>query len=169
MFYVISTRDSLGAVVQVNQNASDLAPFVSRDSVYRYIIGTLDADAELASGGTAFPFSLHAGFAGFNTPTTFRQVNRAIRARASVHFATRGGGNGALPLRRSRRSAHRSWSGRRHQRGDATGVYHVYSTATGDARTASGRTRTTSRIRRMPRTSPRATCARRSGSVLGVA
>jgi hypothetical protein len=132
MLYVISTRDSLGAVIDINLNASDLAPFVSRDSVYRWIIGTLDqADAELAAGGAAFPFTLHAGFAGFNTPTTFRQVNRAIRARASVYHATRGGGNtryaeALTALGTSFISTTATTAA------FATGVYHVYSTATGD-------------------------------------
>ena len=86
LLYVISTRDTLGAVVQINTNASDLAPFVSRDSVYRYILGTLDQGfTELQAGGTAFPFTLNAGFTingAFNTPAAFAQFNRAITARA---------------------------------------------------------------------------------------
>ena len=90
---VIATHDTLGAVVEIKQNASDLAPFVSRDSVYKYILNTLDAaDANLAAGGTAFPVTLHSGFAGFNTPTTFRKFNRAITAKAAAYYATSGGG-----------------------------------------------------------------------------
>jgi hypothetical protein len=96
LLYVISTRDTLGAVVEIKQNASDLAPFVSRDSVYRYILNTLDeANTNLGNGGTAFPFTLHSGFTGFNTPTTFRQFNRAIAARAAAYYATAGGGSAA--------------------------------------------------------------------------
>lgn len=93
---VISTRDTIGAVVQINQDATDLAPFVTRDSVYRYILATLDeAAADLSAGGSAFPFSLHAGFAGFSTPATFRQFNRAMAARAAAYHATAGGGSAA--------------------------------------------------------------------------
>ncbi|MDQ6612031.1 MAG: RagB/SusD family nutrient uptake outer membrane protein [Gemmatimonadota bacterium] len=93
---VIATHDTLGAVVEIKQNASDLAPFVSRDSVYKYILNTLDAaDAQLAAGGTAFPITLHSGFAGFNTPTTFRKFNRAIAAKAAAYYATSGGGAAA--------------------------------------------------------------------------
>ena len=40
---VIATRDTIGAVVELKDVASDLAPFVSRDSVYKYILATLDA------------------------------------------------------------------------------------------------------------------------------
>jgi starch-binding outer membrane protein, SusD/RagB family len=135
LLYIISGRDSLGAVVQINQNASDLAPFVSRDSVYRYILGTLDgADADLAAGGAAFPFVIHSGFAGFNTPTTFRQFNRAIKARAAAYYATRGG------VAATQYAAVIAALGASFLNGTAAnaaamdvGIYHVYSTATGDA------------------------------------
>lgn len=139
LLYVISTRDSLGAVVQINQNASELAPFVSRDSVYRYILGTLNAaDAELAAGGAAFPFTLQAGFAGFNTPTTFRQFNRAITARAAVYHATRGGGATAWTQAQTAIAA--SFLNRTPANAAAmnVGIYHVYSTATGDAQNGVG-------------------------------
>ncbi|MEP6779976.1 MAG: RagB/SusD family nutrient uptake outer membrane protein [Gemmatimonadaceae bacterium] len=90
---IIATRDTLGAVVEIKQNASDIAPFVSRDSVYKYILNTLDAaDANLAAASAAFPITLHAGFAGFNTPATFRKLNRAIAAKAAAYYATSGGG-----------------------------------------------------------------------------
>ena len=90
---VITTRDTIGAVVQINQDATQLAPFVSRDSAYRYILNTLDeAAADLAAGGAAFPFALNSGYAGFNTPSTFRQFNRAMAARAAAYYATAGGG-----------------------------------------------------------------------------
>lgn len=96
LLYVISTRDTIGAVVEIKQNASDLAPFVSRDSVYKYILNTLDdANTALAGGGAAFPFALHSGFAGFNTPANFAKFNRAIAARAAAYYATSGGGAAA--------------------------------------------------------------------------
>ncbi len=137
LLYVISTRDTLGAVVQINQNASELAPFVSRDSVYRYILGTLDQGyTELQAGGTAFPFTLNAGFTingTFNTPATFGQFNRAITARAAAYYATAGGG--ATAWTRAQTAIAASFLNR-----TATttaqmnnGVWHVYSTATGDA------------------------------------
>jgi hypothetical protein len=134
LLYVISTRDTLGAVVQINLNASDLAPFVSRDSVYRYILGSLDAaDAELAAGGAAFPFTLHAGFAGFTTPTTFRQFNRAIKARAAVYYATRGGVAATQYAAANTALAASFINATGTAAAMDAGVYHVYSTATGDA------------------------------------
>lgn len=93
---VIATRDTIGAVVQINQDATQLAPFVSRDSAYKYILNTLDeAAADLSAGGSAFPFALNSGFTGFNTPATFRQFNRAMAARAAAYYATAGGGAAA--------------------------------------------------------------------------
>ncbi|MBL0939927.1 MAG: RagB/SusD family nutrient uptake outer membrane protein [Gemmatimonadaceae bacterium] len=90
---VVSTRDSLGGIVQINADPRELAPFVSRDSMYKYILNTLDqANTELGEGGTAFPFTLHGGYAGFNTPATFRTFNRALAARAAAYYATSGGG-----------------------------------------------------------------------------
>ncbi len=96
LLYVISTRDTLGLVVEVKQNASDIAAFVSRDSAYKYILATLDEGATaLAAGGGSFPFTMHAGFAGYNTPTTFARFNRAIAAKAAAYYATSGGGAAA--------------------------------------------------------------------------
>ena len=93
---VIATRDTIGAVVELKDVASDLAPFVSRDSVYKYILATLDAGSTaLAAGGSAFSFNLHSGFAGFNTPSTFNQFNRALKARAAAYYASSGGGASA--------------------------------------------------------------------------
>jgi len=90
---VIATRDTIGAVVEIKQDATDIAAFVSRDSTYRYILNILDeANTDLGAGGAAFPFALHSGYAGFNTPTTFRQFNRAMAARAAAYYATAGGG-----------------------------------------------------------------------------
>lgn len=139
LLYVIAGRDSLGAVVQINLNASQLAPFVSRDSVYRYILATLDqADTELGAGGAAFPFVLHAGFAGFNTPTTFRLFNRALKARAAVYFATRGGGNAQYAVAATALAASFINTAAANAAAMNAGIFHVYSTATGDAQNGVG-------------------------------
>ena len=134
LLYVISTRDSLGAIVEIKQNASDLAPFVSRDSVYKYIIATLnDGATNLAAGGSAFPFTIHSGFAGFTTPSTFRQFNRAIAARANAYYATVGGGSAAwqaalTALTQSFLNANATTRAQ-----FDVGPSHPYSAATGDA------------------------------------
>lgn len=91
--YLIATRDSVGIPVDVPANAQEPAPFVSRDSVYRLIVATLNsAAADLQGGGGAFPFTLPAGWSGFDTPATFLTFNRAMAARANVRFATLGCG-----------------------------------------------------------------------------
>lgn len=124
---VIATRDTIGAVIQINQDASVLAPFVSRDSTYKYILATLDdAAADLAAGGAAFPFSLNSGFTGFNAPSSFRQFNRAITARAAAYYATAGGG--AAAWTRARQAIDASFINTTASTAAAynVGVYHPY-------------------------------------------
>lgn len=89
--YVIAARFGHGAPVTVGEDPTELQPFVSRDSVYNHIIGRLNQGAtELAAGGTAFPFAFHAGYAGFNTPATYRRFNRALAARINAYRASLG-------------------------------------------------------------------------------
>jgi len=134
LLYVISYKDSIGAPVQIMDDPQTLAPYVSRDSVYRYILGTLDqADTELAAGGAAFPFVLHTGFAGFTTPTSFRLFNRAIKARAAVYYATRGGGAPAYATAAAALTASFLNLGATNAAGLDAGPFHPYSTSTGDA------------------------------------
>jgi hypothetical protein len=99
--YVIETRAQLGAPVDVDLPLDAApAPFVSEDSVWGYIIGTLnDAEADLTAGaGTDFPFPVPPGLAAFSTPADFIAFNRALAAKAYVLRATDGtacGGNAA--------------------------------------------------------------------------
>lgn len=52
------------------------------------IAALLDAgSAQLEKAGTAFAFATPPGFAGFNTPTTFKQFNRAIALRVAIYQA----------------------------------------------------------------------------------
>src|SRR5436309_1882542 len=72
LLYLVNTRDKLGIPVEVYPDPTKLAPFVSRDSAFNYIVALLDkAQGELQNGGSTFPFTLPAGFAGFTTPTNF--------------------------------------------------------------------------------------------------
>ena len=62
------------------------APFLHNNEVWDSVAALLDtADAKLAAGGAAFPFSLPSGFSGFDTPGTFRQFNRALKAAVDVY------------------------------------------------------------------------------------
>jgi hypothetical protein len=88
---VIATRYNLGAPVDIQADPNVITPFVSRDSVYRYIVARLDqGKTELAAGGTAFPLTLHAGYAGFTTPANYLKFNRALAARINAYRASIG-------------------------------------------------------------------------------
>ncbi len=85
---VLETRDTAGIAVEAGATPTDLPPILCRDPALARIAALLDsARTALAAGGTAFPFVLPAGFVGFDTPTTFARVNRAIKARAEVYRA----------------------------------------------------------------------------------
>jgi hypothetical protein len=91
LLYVVMVHGNLGAPVEVDQPVSAApAPFVAEDSVYGYILGQLNgAKADLTTAGaTPFPFPLPPGFAGFDTPATFLQFNRALAAKAYLYRAT---------------------------------------------------------------------------------
>jgi starch-binding outer membrane protein, SusD/RagB family len=89
VFDVIQTHDTLGAIVQIKENPTELSPFVTRDSTYKFILGTLDAAiANLNAGGAAFPFTLHSGYTGFNTPATFVKFTQAIKGKVASHYAS---------------------------------------------------------------------------------
>jgi hypothetical protein len=85
--YIINTRDVNGAVIDVDRPATEPAgPIVSKDAVFAHIQSLLDqAEMELGSAGSSFPFSLCGGFTGFDTPATFTEFNRALAARVAVY------------------------------------------------------------------------------------
>src|SRR5689334_465935 len=54
VFEVLQTRDTLGVITEVKANPFDLAPFVTRDSGYKFVLNLLDdASTKLAAGGSA--------------------------------------------------------------------------------------------------------------------
>jgi hypothetical protein len=92
--YVVETHGNLGAPVDVDLAVTAAPPpFVAEDSVYGYILGLLnDAQTHLTSAaGATFPFVVPPGYAGFNTPATFLQFNRALAAKAYLLRATAAG------------------------------------------------------------------------------
>jgi hypothetical protein len=87
--YVIFTRDTLGAPVDVDLPITAApAPFVTKDSVYGYILGLLDSAQADLPRANAFWFAVPPGFAGFDTPATFGKFNRALAAKAEVMRAS---------------------------------------------------------------------------------
>jgi len=90
--YVIFTRDTLGAPVDVDVPiTAPPAPFVRKDSVYGYVLGLLDSAQADLPRASAFWFPVPPGFAGFDTPATFGQFNRALAAKAEVMRASAAG------------------------------------------------------------------------------
>lgn len=87
LLLVVSThiQDSIPIAVESDPTAAP-APFVSNAQAYAFIVALLDsAQTDLQNGGSSFPFALSDGFTGFNTPTSFILVNRALRARVDVY------------------------------------------------------------------------------------
>ncbi len=139
LLYVIESRDTLGAPTDIPTDPNSPADFVSRDSVYRFISATLDAGAtDLAAGGATFPFTLTSGFAGFDTPGTFAQYNRAIAARVLAIRASLGCGAACYTQALAAVSASfASPVGGATSLADLNrGVYNVYSSSPGDTQNA---------------------------------
>lgn len=84
-YWVAMLRYTNGLVIDVNRPfGAELAPFVTLDEGYAEIERLLDeADADL-SAASAFPFNLSSGFEDFDTPGSFRQATRALKARVHV-------------------------------------------------------------------------------------
>ena len=79
------TEDSIPIDVGTDVTAAP-APFVTNAQAFARVVQLLDeGQAELAAGGGTFPFTLPAGFSGFDTPGTLIPFNRALRARVAVY------------------------------------------------------------------------------------
>jgi hypothetical protein len=121
--YVINTRDDLGAPLDVNRGPlEEPAPLATKAEIFAHIARLLDEGlTHLQAGGSAFPFALSPGFAGFNTPATFATFNRALKARVEVY-------------RRNYASALTALTASFLDTGAplTLGAYHSYSTSPGD-------------------------------------
>lgn len=123
----LRVRDTFGLVFDVPKNPAEQGAFITREEGYTKTAALLDeAKADLSAGGTAFPFALTTGFAGFNTPTTFLRVNRAFKARLETYR-----GRWADALSALNESFISTASGSAASLN--AGIFHVYSTASGDA------------------------------------
>jgi hypothetical protein len=85
--YLLDARDSSGIPMDIAADpAAPPAPIKSQPEALDSIGQLLDdAYTKLQAGGDAFTFTLTSGFAGFDTPAGFAQVNRALRARVAVY------------------------------------------------------------------------------------
>ena len=146
--HAIDTRDTAGAPINVDiEPTGPVAPLNCEGDVLTYIAALLDsANADLAAGGAAFPFTLPAGFAGFNDPAGFAKFNRGMAAKVYVYlgfldYAPPGGGAGSInqdALTKAMAALDASFIDEGATTLDAlnAGPAHNYSTASGDATNA---------------------------------
>jgi hypothetical protein len=90
LYRALELRDSLGIAIDVNHDIEEPpAPFVCKPNALASISASLDsAAADLAAGGTSFPFSLPSGFklqGDFTTPAAFLRINRAIKGKVELY------------------------------------------------------------------------------------
>ncbi|HVE77449.1 MAG TPA: hypothetical protein VNA89_01230 [Gemmatimonadaceae bacterium] len=141
---LIEMRDSLG--VPINRGTGELDPIRCKAAVLDHIVALLDdAATDLAAAGTSFRFTLPAGFSSngaFNTPAGFLEFNRALKAKAEIYrgfrdYARAGATPGtidAAALNSALTALAASFLDPAGPLRD--GVYHVYSTASGDLQNA---------------------------------
>jgi starch-binding outer membrane protein, SusD/RagB family len=68
------------------KDVDNLGPIVGKEAALTFIANLLnEANTHLSNAGDNFPFALSSGFAGFDTPATFAQFNRALAARVAVY------------------------------------------------------------------------------------
>ena len=125
-------HDTFGIVLDLPADPlNDIPPIVAKAQVWQRIFQLLDeADTHLANASATFPFTLGPGYAGFNTPATFRQVNRALKARYAIinqDYAA------ALALLTGTATFINSGATGLTRAGLQRGPFHTYSTLTGDA------------------------------------
>jgi hypothetical protein len=128
LLLIVNTRDVYGAPVDVNTApTAEPAPIVAKAQVFQRIVSLLDEGrTHLQSAGSSFSFGLSEGFAGFDTPATFTQFNRALRARVAIYLGDYATAQTAL------QQSFLTITGSL-----TLGAYHTYSTGAGDVANAS--------------------------------
>jgi hypothetical protein len=124
LFYVIRQTDESGAAVDALENPTMAPPpIVSKAEVYTAMLSYLDdAKTHLDAAGPSFSFTMPTGWGVFNTPATFLQFNRALRA--WVNITKLAFADALTDLNASFLDPAKPMS---------YGAYHAYSTTPGDA------------------------------------
>jgi hypothetical protein len=118
---VITRDDNCGCAITFPEDPRTPAPEATKSQVFDHIVQLLDDAKVDLQGGTSFPFRFSTGFSGFDTPATFLQFNRAVRARVAVYLSEWDDALQALSESFLDTS------------GDLDlGVYHTFSTGSGD-------------------------------------
>lgn len=131
----IETRDTLGVPIASGSGALD--PIRCKPAVLTYISALLDsAQTNLLAGGSTFPFTLPAGFAGFTTPASFLQFNRALAAKVHIYRGFAGYKSAGNPINAAElNAALTALDASFYSAAPANfrvGPYHSFSTASGD-------------------------------------
>jgi hypothetical protein len=82
---VVTRDDNCGCAITFPEDARNPAPEATKSQVFAHIVQLLDDAKSDLQGATSFPFRFSSGFSGFDTPATFLQFNRAVRARVAVY------------------------------------------------------------------------------------
>jgi hypothetical protein len=88
LLYIYETHESNGLVTEVGVGVNDLKPILCEGPALTAIADVLDdAAVDLAVPEAAFSFAgvLPEGLAGFDTPATFLEFNRAIKAKVELY------------------------------------------------------------------------------------
>lgn len=124
---VIEARDTVGIAVDAGSTPDALAPIACRAPALARIAALLDsARTDLLAGGTAFPFTLTPGFAGFDTPGSFLRFNRGLKGKVEIYRAK------TDPTRYSQALTDLAASFVDTTASLDLGVYHFFSLAAGD-------------------------------------
>lgn len=85
LLIALNMLDQNGIRVDV-ADPNNLGPFVSKEEALAEIARLLDEGySQLGNAGSSFAFDLTDGYAGFDTPATFREFNRALAARVALY------------------------------------------------------------------------------------
>lgn len=87
---MIQAHDTFGIVLDdlPEDPKSEIPTIANKAAAWARVLTLLnDAYTDLTAPGTTFAFRTHAGWAGFNTPTTFARVVKALEARYRTYAA----------------------------------------------------------------------------------
>jgi hypothetical protein len=83
---IVTTHDTNGGPIDVAGSPDTLAPIESKEKMLEHISNLLDeGKGHLDAASDTFPFPLSGGFTNFNKPATFKQFNRALKARTETY------------------------------------------------------------------------------------
>ena len=133
---LIEMRDTVGVPIALGQGALD--PIRCKPAVLAYISALLDSAAtDLGAAGATFAFELPGGFSSngtFDTPAGFLRFNRGLKGKVEVYRGfrdyARTGAIDAAALNAAITAIDASFASVAGNFRD--GVYHLYSTASGD-------------------------------------